>query len=105
MRTNLAARAAVTAISLTRFAQAVDGYKAHPLRSRGRDGYSLNLLRSSGRDTHSLSDPFKHGRQPLAAANAHRLQTIAPLAPIQLAQQRSQDPYAGSAHGVSKRDP
>src|SRR5579859_7193886 len=50
----------------------------------------------------SSSDPVEHGRQALAAADAHRLQAVAGTAPVQFARQRGQHPAAGGADGVPK---
>ena len=53
---------------------------------------------------HQPSHPLEHGGQALAAADAHRLQPVAGLAAVHLAQQRGQDPAAGRADRVAERD-
>ena len=52
----------------------------------------------------SRPDPLEQGGQPLAAADAHRLQPVPGSAPVQLAQQVGEDPAAGRADGVAQRD-
>src|SRR6516162_11357603 len=50
------------------------------------------------------SRALEEGRDALAASDAHRLQPIAALAPLQFMQQRGHDADAGGADRVAERD-
>src|SRR5215472_1414690 len=50
------------------------------------------------------SGPLENGCQALAAANAHRLQQVAPVAPVQLADAGGEDAHACRADRVSEGD-
>ena len=52
----------------------------------------------------SCRHPLEHRGQALAAADAHRLQAVAGLAAVHLAQQRGEDPAAGRADRVAEGD-
>ena len=72
-----------------------------PLRGGGADAPGRP---GDDRDPVVTSHPLEQRGQPLAAADAHRLQAVAGVAAVHLAQQGRQDAPAGRAHRVAEGD-
>ena len=78
-----------------------------PVRGQPEGGGRADAAGGAGDDRDrglTSADPLEHRGQALAAADAHRLQAVAGLAAVHLAQQRGEDPPAGRADRVAERD-
>src|ERR1700733_8662685 len=52
----------------------------------------------------SCPHAFEHGSQPLASADAHRLQSVSAVAPVQFTCERREHPASGRTDGMAEGD-
>src|SRR3989441_6094942 len=98
-----------TTLFRSAFAGAIDPEEArrsdhHSSAGCARQSCSEGCLGGGRRPPPIASEPLDDGRDPLAEADAHRLEPVATAAPLKLVEQGRHELCAGAAEWVAERD-